>query len=115
MHDILYTTAVYYVKSLSFKRAIDFILRHFYSCSSWLYIHQSLNICKLNFPFVYQFYTKMTTYILDALCRQPIKLFQVVSTSKFHEYLWNNVFLFFFVPSGFWRASEASNIECLEN
>ena len=25
-------------------------------------------------------------YILDVLCRQPIKLFQVVSTSEFHEY-----------------------------
>ena len=27
-----------------------------------------------------------TCYILDVLCRQPIKLFQVVSTSEFHEY-----------------------------
>ena len=26
------------------------------------------------------------TYILDVLCRQQIKLFQVVSTSEFHEY-----------------------------
>ena len=26
------------------------------------------------------------TYILDVLCRQRIKLFQVVSTSEFHEY-----------------------------
>ena len=25
-------------------------------------------------------------YIVDVLCRQPIKLFQVVSTSEFHEY-----------------------------
>ena len=25
-------------------------------------------------------------YLLDVLCRQPIKLFQVVSTSEFHEY-----------------------------
>ena len=27
-----------------------------------------------------------TTYTVDVLCRQPIKLFQVVSTSEFHEY-----------------------------
>ena len=26
------------------------------------------------------------TYLLDVLCRQQIKLFQVVSTSEFHEY-----------------------------
>ena len=26
------------------------------------------------------------TYVLDVLCRQPIKLFHVVSTSEFHEY-----------------------------
>ena len=25
-------------------------------------------------------------YVVDVLCRQPIKLFQVVSTSEFHEY-----------------------------
>ena len=25
-------------------------------------------------------------YIVDVLCRQPIKLFKVVSTSEFHEY-----------------------------
>ena len=29
---------------------------------------------------------KAEPYILDVLCRQPIKLFQVVSTSEFHEY-----------------------------
>ena len=27
-----------------------------------------------------------TYYLLDVLCRQPIKLFQVVSASEFHEY-----------------------------
>ena len=26
------------------------------------------------------------TYVVDVLCRQQIKLFQVVSTSEFHEY-----------------------------
>ena len=29
-------------------------------------------------------------YILDVLWGQPIKLIQVVSTSEFHEYWWNN-------------------------
>ena len=32
------------------------------------------------------YYTEETGYMLDVLCRQPIKLFQVVSTSEFHEY-----------------------------
>ena len=52
---------------------------------------------------------------IDLLCRQQIKLFQVVSTSEFHEYQWNNVVFIFFVPSGFWWASEASNIDCFKN
>ena len=55
-----------------------------------------------------------TSSIVDVLCRQPIKLLQVVSTSEFHEYLWNNVVSNFFVPAGFWRASEASNIDCFK-
>ena len=54
-------------------------------------------------------------YLVDVLCRQQIKLFQVVSTSEFHEYQWNNVVFIFFVPSGFWWASEASNIDCFKN
>ena len=53
--------------------------------------------------------------LLDVLCCQPIKPFQVVSTSGFHEYWWNNVVFIFFVPSGFCRASEASNIDCFKN
>ena len=40
-------------------------------------------------------------YLLDVLCRQQIKLFQVVSTSEFHEYQWNNVVFIFFCPLGF--------------
>ena len=31
------------------------------------------------------------SYILDVLWGQPIKLIQVVSTSEFHEYWWNDV------------------------
>ena len=31
-------------------------------------------------------YGKVSTYILDVLWCQPIKLIQVVSTSEFHEY-----------------------------
>ena len=30
--------------------------------------------------------TTLQTYTLDVLCRQQIKLFQVVSTSELHEY-----------------------------
>ena len=36
--------------------------------------------------------------VLDVLCRQPIKLFQVVSTTEFHEYQWNNVVFIFLSP-----------------
>ena len=46
-------------------------------------------------------------YVLDILCRQQIKLFQVVSTSEFHEYWWNNLENIFLVPGAFWGASEA--------
>ena len=35
---------------------------------------------------------------LDVLWCQPIKLIQVVSTSEFHEYWWNNVDFNFFCP-----------------
>ena len=28
----------------------------------------------------------VSTYLLDVLCHQQIKLFQVISTSEFHEY-----------------------------
>ena len=47
------------------------------------------------------------TAIVDVLCRQQIKLFQVVSTSEFHEYWWNNLENIFLVPAAFWGASEA--------
>ena len=46
-------------------------------------------------------------YLLDVLCRQQIKLFQVVSTSEFHEYWWNDLKNIFLVPAAFCRASEA--------
>ena len=35
---------------------------------------------------------------IDVLWCQPIKLIQVVSTSEFHEYWWNDVEFIFFVP-----------------
>ena len=41
--------------------------------------------------------------ILDVLCCQQIKLFQVVSTSEFHEYWWNdleNIFWFLRLSAG---------------
>ena len=56
-----------------------------------------------------------TRYILDVLCRQQIKLFQVVSTSEFHEYWWNHLKNIFLVPAAFCRASEASNIDYFKN
>ena len=38
-------------------------------------------------------------YVLDVLWCQPIKLIQIISTSEFHEYWWNDIDLIFFVPS----------------
>ena len=35
--------------------------------------------------------------LVDALWSQLIKLIQVVSTSEFHEYKWNNIVFIFFV------------------
>ena len=48
-----------------------------------------------------------TRYVLDVLCCQQIKLFQVVTTSEFHEYQRNNLEMVFLVPAAFCRASEA--------
>ena len=86
-----------------------------------------LNILQLSLPFrcqilpnLWKIKTKMLGYIylskctIDVLCRQPIKPFQVVSTSEFHEYWWNNVVFIFFCSLGFWRASVASNIDCFK-
>ena len=52
--------------------------------------------------------------VVDVLWGQRIKLIQVVSTSEFHEYWWNDLDLNFLVHEGFCRASEASNIDCLK-
>ena len=37
-------------------------------------------------------------YIVDVLWGQPIKLIQVVFTSEFHEYWWNNIVFIFLSP-----------------
>ena len=46
-------------------------------------------------------------YRLDVLWGKPIKLIQVVATSEFHEYWWNDLEIIFLVPAAFCRASEA--------
>ena len=43
-------------------------------------------VTSFELKFVNKFLIEVSTYILEVLCRQPIKLFQVVSTSEFHEY-----------------------------
>ena len=52
---------------------------------------------------------------VDVLCRQQIELFQVVSTSEFLEYWWNDLDFIFFVPPTCCRASEASKIDYFKN
>ena len=60
-------------------------------------------------------YNFMVYYILDILCCQPIKLFQVVSILQNFMNINGTTFIFiFFVPSGFCRASEASNSDCFK-
>ena len=54
-------------------------------------------------------------YTVDVLLGQSIKLIQVVSTSKFHEYWWIHFGFIFFVPSTCCRASEASKIDYFKN
>ena len=48
----------------------------------------------------------VTRYAVDVLWGQPIKLIQVVSTSEFHKYGWNDLDLIFFAPATCCRASE---------
>ena len=59
---------------------------------------------------IYKIFKKLTLFIyshlLDVLWCQPFKLIQVVSTSEFDEYWWNNADSIFFVPSIYCRASE---------
>ena len=45
-----------------------------------------LDISLISYLFLDKGWVKVIEYLLDVLCRQPIKLFQVVSTSEFHEY-----------------------------
>ena len=76
------------------------------------YLFYSLNVILLsqtgeNTQGTVYIYIYIYIYILDVLCRQQIKLFQVVSTSEFHEYWWNNHEIIFLVPAAFCRASEA--------
>ena len=41
----------------------------------------------------------MICSLLDVLWGQPIKLIQVISTSEFHEYWWNDLEIIFLVPA----------------
>ena len=49
---------------------------------------------------------KHTTYILDVLWGQPIKLIQVVSNSELRENQWNDLLFFEIVASHCFGASE---------
>ena len=43
-------------------------------------------------------YHSISTYLVDVLLCQQIKLIQVVSTSESHEYWWNKVDFFLSLP-----------------
>ena len=58
---------------------------------------------------------RATKYLINVLWGQPIKLIQVVSTSEFHEYWWNDLDFIFLIPSTCCRASEASKINYFKN
>ena len=53
----------------------------------------------------------VSTYILDVLWGQGIKLIQVASNSEFRENQWNNLLFFEIVSSHCFGASEASKID----
>ena len=50
------------------------------------------------FSFSHTCKMQMHYICIYVLCRQRIKLFQVVSTSEFHEYKWNNIVFIFLSP-----------------
>ena len=54
--------------------------------------------------------TTTSKYILDVLWCQPIKLIQVVSTSEFHEYWWNDIDFIFFRPLHLLQGLRSNNI-----
>jgi hypothetical protein len=56
-----------------------------------------------------------STYLLDVLWGQLIKLAQVASISELLENQWNDLVFFKIIPSHFCRASEASKIDCFKN
>ena len=49
---------------------------------------------------------EISTYILDVLWGQPIKLIQMASSSELHENQWNDLLFFEIVPSYCFGASE---------
>jgi hypothetical protein len=57
----------------------------------------------------------VSTYLLDVLWGQPIKLAQVASTSELLENQLNDLVFFKIIHSHFCRASEASKIDCFKN
>ena len=57
----------------------------------------------------------ISTYIVDVLWGQRIKLIQVASNSELRENQWKDHLFFEIVPSHCFGASEASKIDCLKN
>ena len=58
-----------------------------------------------------KFGEKNQIYVLDVLWGQPIKLIQVVSTSEFHEYWWNDVDFIFLCPLQLVQGLRSNNIK----
>ena len=56
------------------------------------------HFCIIHKYIVNLFVDMITTTYLDVLWCQPFKLIQVVSTSEFHEYCWNDIDFIFFHP-----------------
>ena len=56
-----------------------------------------------------------STYVIDVLWGQRIKLIQVASNSELRENQWKDHLFFEIVPSHCFGASEASKIDCLKN
>ena len=73
-------------------------LKDFSTCMSYMQVE--VDSCGVSQYWHSYHFTRANTkyYLLDVLWGQPIKLIQVVSSSEFYEYWWNDVVGFFLSP-----------------
>ena len=98
MYYVLFVVTIYkLLKNLGLEHCA---LRKAFSAQFKLLTLPYLSSCKIsnNVAWVYKNALVLNCCIVDVLWCQQIELIQVVSTSEFHEYWWNDVDLIFFHP-----------------